>query len=304
MVGNTASGKSSLAIELARQRPNIEIVSVDSMAIYKGMDIGTATPTVAEQQEVPHHVINIANPYEDFALPLFQIAVKDALKSISNRGHRAVLVGGTGLHVRAIVDDLEVPPRFLEIRTEIELVNETSFLYEKLKDLDPVAAEKIEPENRRRIVRALEVTLGAGRPFSSFGPGLDVYKPSPFTQMGIRLPREVNDKRIAERYIKQIDDGFVEEVRSLVDGGKELSKTASQALGYKEIISYLNGENTLEDAVDSAVSSTRRFSRRQESWFRRDPRIEWIDVENDPLEALESVINRFDAIGQNTFNEV
>ena len=106
------------------------------------------------------------------------------------------------------------------------------------------------------------------------------------------------------KYIKQIDDGFVEEVRSLVDGGKELSKTASQALGYKEIISYLNGENTLEDAVDSAVSSTRRFSRRQESWFRRDPRIEWIDVENDPLEALESVINRFDAIGQNTFNEV
>ena len=122
--------------------------------------------------------------------------------------------------------------------------------------------------------------------------------------MGIRLPREVNDKRIAERYIKQIDDGFVEEVRSLVDGGKELSKTASQALGYKEIISYLNGENTLEDAVDSAVSSTRRFSRRQESWFRRDPRIEWIDVENDPLDALESVINRFDAIGQNTLNEV
>ena len=304
IVGTTASGKSSLAIELARRRPNIEIISIDSMAIYKGMDIGTATPTVAEQEEIPHHVINIVDPSEEFALPLFQSAVEKALSEITHRGNRAVLVGGTGLHVRAVVDRLEIPPRFLSIRDEIELISETSFLYGKLKDLDPSAASKIEPGNRRRIVRALEVTLGTGRPFSSFGPGLDVYPPSPFTQIGIRFSRDLNDLRIAERYKMQIEDGFVEEVRDLVSDGRELSKTASQALGYKQLISYIEGENTLEEAIESAISSTRRFARRQEKWFRRDPRIEWLNLEKDPLEVLEKVIKVFDEIGVNTLNEV
>ena len=304
IVGTTASGKSSLAIELARRRPNIEIISIDSMAIYRGMDIGTATPTVQEQEEIPHHVINIVDPSDEFALPLFQSAVEKALKEISDRGNRAVLVGGTGLHVRAVVDRLEIPPRFLSIRDEIELISETSFLYGKLNDLDPLASAKIEPGNRRRIVRALEVTLGTGRPFSSFGPGLDVYPPSPFTQIGIRMPRDLNDLRIAERYKRQIEDGFVEEVENLVSDGRKLSKTASQALGYKQVISYIDGENTLEEAIDSAISSTRRFARRQEKWFRRDPRIHWMDMKNDSLELLEEVINTFDAIGQNTFNEV
>ncbi|MBT69296.1 MAG: tRNA (adenosine(37)-N6)-dimethylallyltransferase MiaA [Acidimicrobiaceae bacterium] len=304
IVGTTASGKSSLAIELARHRSNVEIISIDSMAIYRGMNIGTATPTIAEQEEIPHHVINIVDPSDEFALPLFQLAVKKALKEITDRGNRAVLVGGTGLHVRSVVDRLEIPPRFLSIRDEIELVSETSFLYRKLNDLDPTAAAKIEPGNRRRIVRALEVTLGTGRPFSSFGPGLDVYPPSPFTQIGIRLPRDLNDLRIVDRYKKQIDDGFVEEVRSLVSDGRKLSKTASQALGYKQIISYIEGDNTLDEAIESAVSSTRRFARRQEKWFRRDPRIQWLDVKKDPLELLEEVIKVFDAIGRNTFNEV
>ena len=304
IVGTTASGKSSLAIELGRRRPNIEIISIDSMAIYRGMDIGTATPTVQEQEEIPHHVINIVDPSDEFALPLFQSAVEKALKEISDRGNRAVLVGGTGLHVRAVVDRLEIPPRFLSIRDEIELISETSFLYGKLNDLDPLASAKIEPGNRRRIVRALEVTLGTGRPFSSFGPGLDVYPPSPFTQIGIRMPRDLNDLRISERYKRQIEDGFVEEVENLVSDGRKLSKTASQALGYKQVISYIDGENTLEEAIDSAISSTRRFARRQEKWFRRDPRIHWMDMKNDSLELLEEVIKVFDAIGRNTFNEV
>ena len=303
IVGTTASGKSSLAIELARHRSNVEIISIDSMAIYRGMNIGTATPTIAEQEEIPHHVINIVDPSDEFALPLFQSAVEKALKEIADRGNRAVLVGGTGLHVRAVVDRLEIPPRFLSIRDEIELISETSFLYRKLNDLDPAAATKIESGNRRRIVRALEVTLGTGRPFSSFGPGLDVYPPSPFTQIGIRVPRDLNDLRIAERYEKQIEDGFVEEVRNLVSNGRKLSKTASQALGYKQIISYMEGQNTLEEAIESAVSSTRRFARRQEKWFRRDPRIQWMDVKKDPLELLEKVIKVFDSIGRNTLNE-
>ena len=303
IVGSTASGKSSLAIELARRRSNVEIISIDSMAIYRGMDIGTATPTVAEQEEIPHHLINIVDPSDEFALPLFQSAVEKALEEITNRGNRAVLVGGTGLHVRAVVDRLQVPPRFLSIRDEIELIPETAFLYRRLKDLDPLASEKIEPGNRRRIVRALEVTLGTGRPFSSFGPGLDVYPPSPFTEIGIRMPRDLNDLRIAERYKRQIEDGFVEEVKNLVSDGRELSKTASQALGYKQIISYIEGENTLEEAIESAIASTRRFARRQEKWFRRDPRIQWMELQKDPFELLEEVIKVFDLIGRNTSNE-
>ncbi len=303
IVGSTASGKSSLAIELARRRSNVEIISIDSMAIYRGMNIGTATPTVAEQEEIPHHLINIVDPSDEFALPLFQSAVEKALEEITNRGNRAVLVGGTGLHVRAVVDRLQVPPRFLSIRDEIELIPETAFLYRRLKDLDPLASEKIEPGNRRRIVRALEVTLGTGRPFSSFGPGLDVYPPSPFTEIGIRMPRDLNDLRIAERYKRQIEDGFVEEVKNLVSDGRELSKTASQALGYKQIISYIEGENTLEEAIESAIASTRRFARRQEKWFRRDPRIQWMELQKDPFELLEEVIKVFDLIGRNTSNE-
>ena len=304
IVGSTASGKSSLAIELARRRSNVEIISIDSMAIYRGMDIGTATPTLAEQKEIPHHLINIVDPSDEFALPLFQSAVEKALKEINNRGNRAVLVGGTGLHVRAVIDSLEIPPRFLSIRDEIELVSETSFLYGKLNDLDPTAAAKIEPGTRRRIVRALEVVLGTGRPFSSFGPGLDVYPFSPFTQIGLKLPRDLNDLRIAERYKRQIEDGFLEEVKELVSGGRKLSKTASQALGYKQFISYLDGEITLDEAIDLAITSTKRFARRQEKWFRRDPRIEWMDVKNNPLELIEEVIKVFDAIDRNTLNEV
>ena len=303
IVGSTASGKSSLAIELARRRSNVEIISIDSMAIYRGMDIGTATPTVAEQEEIPHHLINIVDPSDEFALPLFQSAVEKALEEIANRGNRAVLVGGTGLHVRAVVDRLQVPPRFLSIRDEIELIPETAFLYRRLNDLDPLASAKIEPGNRRRIVRALEVTLGTGRPFSSFGPGLDVYPPSPFTEIGIRMPRDLNDLRIAERYKRQIEDGFVEEVKNLVSDGRELSKTASQALGYKQIISYIEGENTLDEAIESAIASTRRFARRQEKWFRRDPRIQWMELQEDPFELLEEVIKVFDLIGLNTSNE-
>ena len=303
IVGSTASGKSSLAIELARRRSNVEIISIDSMAIYRGMDIGTATPTVAEQEEIPHHLINIVDPSDEFALPLFQSAVEKALEEITNRGNRAVLVGGTGLHVRAVVDRLQVPPRFLSIRDEIELIPETAFLYRRLNDLDPLASAKIEPGNRRRIVRALEVTLGTGRPFSSFGPGLDVYPPSPFTEIGIRMPRDLNDLRIAERYKRQIEDGFVEEVKNLISDGRELSKTASQALGYKQIISYIEGENTLDEAIESAIASTRRFARRQEKWFRRDPRIQWMELQEDPFELLEEVIKVFDLIGRNTSNE-
>ena len=294
IVGATASGKSAIALEVARRRPAVELVSMDSMALYRGMDIGTAAPTAADRAEVPHHLLDLVDPTEDFTVSDFQVAARETLAGMADRGSRAVLVGGTGLHVRAVVDDLEIPGRYDEVRVALEADDDTSGLYARLVALDPVAAGRMEATNRRRVVRALEVTLGSGRPFSSFGPGLEAYPATPFTQVGLRVDRDVMDRRIAERYQRQLDDGFLDEVRALegLDGG--LSRSAAQALGYKELLAHLRGDRTLEDAVSDAVVATQRFARRQERWFRRDPRIEWFDVADDPLEALNEVLARFD----------
>ena len=297
IVGATASGKSAIALEVARRRPGVELVSMDSMALYRGMDIGTAAPTAADRAEVPHHLLDLVDPTEDFTVSDFQVAAREALAGMEDRGSRAVLVGGTGLHVRAVVDDLEIPGRYDEVRAALEVDDDTSGLYARLVALDPVAAGRMEATNRRRVVRALEVTLGSGRPFSSFGPGLEAYPATPFTQVGLRVDRDVMDRRIAERYQRQLDDGFLDEVRALegLDGG--LSRSAAQALGYKELLAHLRGDRTLEDAVSDAVVATQRFARRQERWFRRDPRIEWFDVADDPLEALDEVLERLDRCG-------
>ena len=297
IVGATASGKSAIALEVARRRPGVELVSMDSMALYRGMDIGTAAPTAADRAEVPHHLLDLVDPTEDFTVSDFQVAAREALVGMADRGSRAVLVGGTGLHVRAVVDDLEIPGRYDEVRAALEADDDTSGLYARLVALDPVAAGRMEATNRRRVVRALEVTLGSGRPFSSFGPGLEAYPATPFTQVGLRVDRDVMDRRIAERYQRQLDDGFLDEVRALEGLGGGLSRSAAQALGYKELLAHLRGDRTLEDAVSDAVVATQRFARRQERWFRRDPRIEWFDVAEDPLEALDGVLERFDRCG-------
>jgi tRNA dimethylallyltransferase len=297
IVGATASGKSALALEVARQRPGVELVSMDSMALYRGMDIGTAAPTAAERAEIPHHLLDLVDPTEEFTVSAFQAVAREALSGMEDRGARAVLVGGTGLHVRAVVDDLEIPGQYDEVRAGLDADPDTDGLYARLADLDPVAAGRMEATNRRRVVRALEVTLGSGRPFSSFGPGLEAYPATPFTQVGLRVDREVLDRRIAERYQRQLDDGFLDEVRSLVALPGGPSRSAAQALGYKELLAHLRGDRTLEDAVADAVVATRRFARRQERWFRRDPRITWVDVGEDPLEALDEVLARFDQCG-------
>lgn len=288
LVGTTASGKSAVALALARRCPEIELVSIDSMQVYRGMDIGTAKPTPAEQAEVPHHLIDVADPWEDFTVARFQAAFRTALADIEARGRRALLVGGTGLHLRAVVDDLEIPGRFPEARAEVEAVNDTGALHRRLAALDPVAAGRIERENRRRVVRALEVTVGSGRPFSSFGPGLEAYPETSFELWGIALPAEVVAARIEARYRQQMADGFLDEVRDLVEHPLGLSRTARQALGYRELLAHVEDGLALDEALALAVTRTRQFARRQRAWFRRDPRIRWIDVE-DPNEALASL---------------
>ena len=295
LVGPTASGKSALALGIARQDPSWELVTVDSMQVYRGMDIGTAKPTAAERAEVPHHLLDIADPWDDFDVASYQAAARAVIADIEARGKRALLVGGTALYLRAVVDDLTLPGRYPDVRAELDADPDTEGLHARLAALDPVAAGRMEPTNRRRIVRALEVTLGSGRPFSDFGPGLDTHPPTPFRLVALRWDRRVLDERIAERYRRQMADGFLDEVRRLVDAPRPMSRSASQALGYKELAAHLAGELSLDDALDLAVRRTRRFARRQERWMRRDPRIRWVEVEHDPLAHVEEVRLLLDA---------
>ncbi|MGI8758193.1 MAG: tRNA (adenosine(37)-N6)-dimethylallyltransferase MiaA [Acidimicrobiales bacterium] len=290
IVGATASGKSALALELARRVPDLELVSVDAMGVYRGMDIGTAKPTPAEQAEVAHHLLDVADPAEDFSVAHFQAAARRALAGIEARGRRAVLVGGTGLYVRAVVDDLTLPGRYPEARAEVEAEPDTAVLHRRLHELDPLAASRMEASNRRRVVRALEVTLGAGRAFSSFGPGLVAYPPSPIAQVGLRLAPEALDARIAARLEAMMGAGLLDEVRGLAARPGGLSRTARQALGYRELLAYVEDQLPLDEAVAETLRRTRRFARRQLRWFRRDPRIAWHDVGDNPLALVPDLL--------------
>jgi tRNA dimethylallyltransferase len=281
IVGPTASGKSSLALAIARQRPerDLEIVTADAMQVYRGMDLGTAKPTLAEQTEIPHHCIDLVDPAEEFTVSEYQRAETAAVAAIAARRRRALLVGGTGLYVKAVVDRLTIPGQWPELRADLEAqvaAHGSAPLHIRLAELDPVAASKIEPTNPRRVVRALEVTLGSGRPFSSFGPGIDQYPPSDVVQVGLRWSRPALGARIERRVAVMLDAGLLDEVRRLATG--PLSRTARQALGYKELLDHLAGRTTLAEAVDQIVVRTRQFAVRQDRWFRRDPRIRWIEI--------------------------
>ncbi|HVM09201.1 MAG TPA: tRNA (adenosine(37)-N6)-dimethylallyltransferase MiaA [Acidimicrobiales bacterium] len=266
----------------------MEIVSVDSMQVYRGMDIGTAKPTPEERAEVRHHLVDLVDPTDDFSVAEFQRLVKHALADVEKRGNRAILVGGTGLYVRSVVDDLDIPGQWPEVRAELEQEAETPVLHARLAQLDPVAATRMEPTNRRRVVRALEVTLGSGRAFSSFGPGLEAHPATPrFFQIGLSVDRHELAERIERRFTRMIDDGLLEEVKALVARyGGRLSKTAKQALGYRELLAHLEGRTTLDEAIVEAVTRTRQFAVRQERWFRRDPRISWYDATTANIDDL------------------
>jgi tRNA dimethylallyltransferase len=281
LVGVTASGKSAVAMELARRDPTWELVSVDSMQVYRGMDIGTAKPTAQERAEVPHHLLDLLEPHEEATVAWFQAEARAAIAGIERRGHRALLVGGTGLYHRAVVDDLDIPGRHPEVLAALAADPDTEALHRRLRDLDPVAAARMEPTNRRRILRALEVTVGSGRAFSSYGPGLGTYPPTRFQLIGLARPPEQVRARIADRYAQQMATGFLAEVAALRRLSRPLSRTASQALGYRELLAHLDGRLGLEEAVELAVARTRRFARRQRVWFRKDPRIAWIEAGDD-----------------------
>lgn len=290
LVGATASGKSALALALARHDPSWELVSADSMQVYRGMDVGTAKPTPAERAEVPHHLLDLLDPWDDGTVAWYQAAARDAIAGIEARGRRALLVGGTGLYVQAVVDDLDIPGQYPDARLDLDADPDTASLHRRLAQLDPLAASRMEPGNRRRVVRALEVTLGSGRPFSSYGPGLDARPPSAFRLVGLARPAAEQAERIEERFGAQMAAGFLEEVIALRSNPKGVSRTAAQALGYRELLAHLDGELPLDEAVELAIRRTRRFARRQRAWFGRDQRITWLDGTDDANLLVEALV--------------
>ncbi|MEU7692424.1 tRNA (adenosine(37)-N6)-dimethylallyltransferase MiaA [Microbispora hainanensis] len=283
VVGATAAGKSDLAVELAL-RLDGEVINTDSMQLYEGMDIGTAKLTMRERRGVPHHLLDLWPVTRTASVAEYQRLVRPLIEDLRSRGRAPVLAGGSGLYVRAAIDDLEFPGTDPDVRARLEkelAATGPAPLYERLKGLDPVAAENILPSNGRRIVRALEVIELSGRPFSATMPSYDAVYDS--VQIGVEVPRPVLDERIERRVALMWEAGLVDEVRALAARGLAEGRTASRALGYAQVLRFLSGEWTEEQAREETVRATRRFARRQESWFRRDPRVVWLPFDAPDL---------------------
>lgn len=277
IVGPTASGKTQVAIAVARAI-GAEIVSVDSMLLYRGMDVGTAKPTAEERGGVPHHLIDVAEPSEPFSVARYQRLALEAVRRARERGRSALLVGGSGLYFRAVVDELAFPGTDPRTRAALEAEAAAvgaAALHARLTDLDPVAAGRIQPENVRRTVRALEVAAVTGRPFSSFARAWERFPPDRVRAAGIEIARPVLAERIRRRVDAMLEHGLLDEVATLVRNGFGAWLTASQAIGYAEFARHLAGEITLAEAVEGTVRRTKELARRQMVWFRRDPRIRW-----------------------------
>ncbi len=301
VVGPTAAGKSDLAVRLALAGPGAwgsagEVVNGDSMQIYRGMDIGTAKLTPDQRRRVPHHVLDVLDVREPATVADFQSWARAAIVDCRSRGVVPIVVGGSALYLRAVLDDFEFPGTDSQVRDRLEreLADVgAAALHERLAQVDPQAAAAILSSNGRRIVRALEVVEITGRPFRAALPTRS-YAFDRIVQLGVDVPRDVLDARIEQRVRRMWGAGFVEEVKRLRSAGLADGRTASRALGYRQVLSYLEGDCTQEQALGETVSRTRRFARRQDSWFRRDRRIHWLPFDAPDLlaRALDLVTAR------------
>ena len=276
LVGPTAAGKTALALQLAPAL-EAEIISADAMLVYRGMDIGTAKPTPEERTRVRHHLVDVVDPGEEFSVARFQPMARDAIVDVLARGRSPLLVGGSGLYFHAVVDEFVFPPTDRGVRHRLEeeaAAVGLPVLYQRLMDQDPAAAARVQPANLRRIVRALEVMELTGRRFSSFRGAMD----EPVSRYRLRVigldpGQGLLRARVAERVAAMAEAGLVDEVRRLA--GRPLSRTARQALGYKELLDALEAGTPPEAALGEVVARTRNYARRQLAWFRRDPRVRW-----------------------------
>ncbi|MGH2711778.1 MAG: tRNA (adenosine(37)-N6)-dimethylallyltransferase MiaA [Actinomycetota bacterium] len=294
LVGPTASGKTEASIELAR-RLDAEVLIVDSMTVYRGMNIGTAKPGRAERDSIPHHLIDIAEPSEPFSVATFQRLAGEAVADVRDRGKTPLLVGGSGLYFRAVVDELEFPGTDPALRGSLQAEASAigaEALHARLTELDPVAAAKMEPTNERRVVRALEVLALTGRPFSSYAEAWDRYPEGRVRAAGIRVQPDVLRARIEQRARVQLEGGLIAETGRLLQSGAEPLLTASQAIGYAEAAEHLAGGITLDEAFEKIVRRTKALARRQLAWFKRDPRIRWFEADS-AIEAVDDMEEHF-----------
>lgn len=295
IVGPTAVGKTAAGVLLAR-RIGGEVVSADSMQVYRGLDVGTAKLTPAEAQGVPHHLIDVADPEQEFTVAEYQRLANKAIEGIVARGRFPIVVGGTGLYVKALVDGFLFPepdgdPSLREQLGRWADEHGSPALHERLVQVDPVAAARIHPNDRRRIIRALEVYYKAGRPISELqeeGRGKEPVYDALFC--GLTMDRERLYRRINERVDDQLRRGLLKEVEAFFVAGRRRIFTAGQALGYKEFLPYLRGEEPLEAAVERLKQATRRYAKRQYTWFRADKRVHWLDV--DACGGIPGVVSR------------
>ena len=285
VVGPTATGKSDLGVRLALELGG-EVVGADASQLYRGMDVGTAKLTVAERRGVPHHQLDVLGVREEASLAAYQEAARADLAAIRARGRVPVVVGGSGLYVRALLDRLEIPPTDPGVRARWEHELETrgvEALHDELARQDPDAASRIERRNGRRVVRALEVVELTGRPFSATMPTRELVEPT--VLLGLRADREVLDRRIGERAARMWSEGLLEEVRRLEAAGLREGRTASRAVGYAQALRQLDGELEEREAVADTAAATRRLARRQQSWFGPDPRVVWLEHDDPDLLA-------------------
>jgi len=296
VVGVTAAGKSALALDLAVALGG-EVVNGDAMQLYRGMDVGTAKLAPTERRGVPHHLLDLLEVTQPASVAEFQGLARDVLDQVRARGAVPVLVGGSALYVRAVLDRFEFPGTDPAVRArwddELAAVGAPA-LHRRLAEADPEAAARIEPDNGRRLVRALEVVEITGRPFSASLPVLQYADPAT-VQVGVRINRPTLDARIEARVQQMYDGGLVEEVERLLAAGLRRGRTASRAIGYPEATAYLDGEIGLDEARERTVVATRRFARRQEAWWRKDPRIVWVD--HDDPDRLARALEAVSAVG-------
>ena len=290
LVGPTASGKTEAGTELAR-RLEAEILVIDSMTVYRGLDIGTAKPDAAARAAVPHHLLDVADPIEPFTVARFQALAHRTLEGLRARGVPALLVGGSGLYFRAVVDDLRFPGTDPAVRRLLEAeaaVIGAETLHRRLASFDPQTAPRIQPGNLRRTVRALEVAGITGRPFSSFAGAWERYPPDRVRAVGVDIPSPALRRRIEARARRMVEAGLVDEVAGLLDRGFAPLLTSSQAIGYVEATLHLEGRLSEEEMVDRIARRTRALARRQMAWFRRDPRIRWVRAdEGGAIEVVD-----------------
>ena len=283
LVGPTASGKTDVALSLAEEL-GAEIVCADSMTVYRGMDVGTAKPSAEARARVPHHLLDVADPGEEFSVARYQGLARAAISDVRERNAAQMVVGGSGLYFRAAVDNLDFPPTDATVRKRIE-TEDTESLAARLKREDPEAAAFVDLANRRRVVRALEVIELTGRPFSSFRDAWGRYTPA--IVAGLAPPLNTLDARIERRLKGMLDGGLLDEVRALIEDGHRDAVTSSQAIPYRQAVDLVEMRMTIDEFLEQAARATRRLARRQLSWFRRDPRIRWFDSDQSERVGAE-----------------